>query len=150
MPAPLGFYFDFISPYAYLGSVGIERIAVKHGRVVDWRPMLLGISMFKVMGLKAIPDTPLKGPYVLRDLPRFARLLGIPFSENAVIKMAPLPALRAFAWAKDTEPARQGARPGDLPSTLGRRARHVIGRGRRGGCRRRGVRQAERACGDRR
>jgi 2-hydroxychromene-2-carboxylate isomerase len=104
MPEPIQFYFDFISPYAYLGSIGIERVAAKHGREVEWRPMLLGISMFKVMGLKAVPDTPLKGPYVMRDVPRFARLLGVPYSKHANIRMAPLPSARAFTWAKDRHP----------------------------------------------
>jgi 2-hydroxychromene-2-carboxylate isomerase len=105
MPSPIAFYFDFISPYAYLGSIGIEQVAARHGCQVDWRPMLLGVSVFKVMGLKAIPDTPLKGPYMMHDVPRFARLLGIPYSERATIKMAPLPAARAFTWAKDRDPA---------------------------------------------
>jgi 2-hydroxychromene-2-carboxylate isomerase len=103
MPPPIAFYFDFISPYAYLGSVGIEKIAARHGREVDWRPTLLGVSVLRVMGLKAIPDTPLKGPYMMHDVPRFARLLGVPYSERAVIKMAPLPAARAFTWAKDRD-----------------------------------------------
>jgi 2-hydroxychromene-2-carboxylate isomerase len=104
MPSSIAFYFDFISPYAYLGSLGVEKIAAKHGREVDWRPTLLGVSVLRVMGLKPIPDTPLKGPYMLRDVPRFARLLGIPYSERAPIKMAPLPAARAFTWAKERDP----------------------------------------------
>ncbi|MEZ5922867.1 MAG: 2-hydroxychromene-2-carboxylate isomerase [Hyphomicrobiaceae bacterium] len=105
MTEPIAFYFDFISPYAYLGSVGIERIAERHGREVDWRPMLLGISMFKVMGLKAVPDTPLKGAYADHDWPRFARFLGIPHAPDAKTQFAPLPAARAFTWVKDRDPA---------------------------------------------
>jgi 2-hydroxychromene-2-carboxylate isomerase len=105
MAQPITFYFDFISPYAYLGSFGIERVAAEHGRVVDWRPMLLGITMFKVMGLKAVPDTPLKGTYAAHDCPRFARLLGIPFVTEARTQFAPLPAARAFTWLKDRDPA---------------------------------------------
>jgi 2-hydroxychromene-2-carboxylate isomerase len=104
MPKPITFYFDFISPYAYLGSVGIERIAAKHGREVDWRPMLLGISMFKVMGLKAVPDTPLKGAYAAHDWPRLARYLGIVHASEAKTQFAPLPAARAFTWLKDRDP----------------------------------------------
>jgi 2-hydroxychromene-2-carboxylate isomerase len=103
MPAPIEFYFDFISPYGYLGSIGIERIAAAHHRAVDWRPMLLGISVLKVMGLKAVPDTPLKGPYAAHDWPRFARLMGVPHDPRANIRMAPLPAMRAFTWLKDRD-----------------------------------------------
>ncbi|MFO1173201.1 MAG: 2-hydroxychromene-2-carboxylate isomerase [Hyphomicrobiaceae bacterium] len=105
MPEPIEFYFDFISPYAYLGSIGIERIAERHGRAVDWRPMLLGISVLKVMGLKPVPDTPLKGPYSDHDAARFARYLGIPYSAAAETQFAPLPSARAFTWIKDRDAA---------------------------------------------
>ena len=104
MPAPIEFYFDFISPYGYLGSIGIERVAARHGRQVDWRPMLLGISVLKVMGLKSVPDTPLKGDYAARDWPRFARLLGVRHDPAANVRLAPLPAARAFLWLKSRDP----------------------------------------------
>jgi 2-hydroxychromene-2-carboxylate isomerase len=103
MAQPVEFYFDFISPYAYLGSIGIERIAARHSREVDWRPMLLGISVFKVMGLKAVPDTPLKGAYAAHDWPRLARYLGIPHAPEARTQFAPLPAARAFTWLKERD-----------------------------------------------
>ena len=45
MPAPLAFYFDFISPYGYFASLRIEELAARHGRAVDWRPMLLGVAV---------------------------------------------------------------------------------------------------------
>ena len=51
MPAPIEFYFDPISPYGYLATTQIEAIAARHGRVVDWKPVLLGITVMKVMGL---------------------------------------------------------------------------------------------------
>ena len=100
----IAFYFDFISPYAYLGSIGIEQIAARQGVEVDWRPILLGISVMKVMGLKPIPDTPLKGPYAAHDAPRFARLMAVPFRADAP-PLAPLPAARAFTWLNDCDPA---------------------------------------------
>jgi 2-hydroxychromene-2-carboxylate isomerase len=48
---PIRFYFDFISPFAYLGSVAIERLAARLGREVEWRPVLLGITVLKIMGM---------------------------------------------------------------------------------------------------
>ena len=105
MAEPIAFYFDFISPYAYLGSVGIMRVAEKHGRAVDWRPTLLGVSVLKVMGLKAVPDTPLKGAYFAHDWPRSARLMGIPHLPGAPVQFAPLPAARAFTHVKDRDAA---------------------------------------------
>lgn len=105
MAEPIEFYFDFISPYGYLGGAALEPVAERHGRTVDWRPMLLGVSVLKVMGLKAVPDTPLKSDYAARDWPRFARLLGLPACAAANPRMAPLPAARAFTWLRERDPA---------------------------------------------
>jgi 2-hydroxychromene-2-carboxylate isomerase len=101
----IAFYFDFMSPYAYLGSVGIERLAAKRGYDVDWRPMLLGISIIKIMGLKGLADTPLKRDYVRRDLVRCARYLDIPFERATEEPMTSLPAARAFVWLNEQDPA---------------------------------------------
>ena len=49
MPAPIEFYFDFSSPYGYLASTRIDAIAARHGRAVNWHPILLG-AVFKVTG----------------------------------------------------------------------------------------------------
>jgi 2-hydroxychromene-2-carboxylate isomerase len=91
------FYFDFMSPFAYLGSVAIERLAARHGQSVTWHPILLGVTVIKIMGLKPLPQTPLKGPYLQRDFIRQAAYLGVPvLAEPPTI--TPLPPLRAFAW----------------------------------------------------
>ena len=103
MSAPILFYFDFVSPYGYLGAVAIERLAAKLGRSVEWRPTLLGISVIKVMGLKALADTPLKRDYVRHDIERFARFLRIPFARSAT-PMQPLAAARAFVWLNERDP----------------------------------------------
>ena len=52
MAAPIDFYFDFSSPYGYLGAQKIEALAAKYGRNVDWRPVLLGV-IFKETGARA-------------------------------------------------------------------------------------------------
>ena len=49
MPA-IEFYFDPIWPFAYLGSIEIERVATRLGREVVWKPVLIGITILKVMG----------------------------------------------------------------------------------------------------
>lgn len=103
--AAIAFYFDIVSPYAYLGAHGVSEVAARTGREVDWRPMLLGVSVLKVMGLKAVPDTPLKGAYAAHDWRRFARLMGLPAAASANVRVAPLPAMRAFTWMKDRDPA---------------------------------------------
>ena len=75
MNVPLDFYFEFASPYGYLASTQIEALAARHGRTVAWHPIMLGAA-FKATGARPLMQTPLKGPYLLHDVPRFARLLG--------------------------------------------------------------------------
>ena len=110
MAAPLAFYFDFISPYGYFASLRIEELAARHGRTVDWRPMLLGVAVMKVMGLKPLLDTPLKGDYVRRDVLRHARRNGAPLGRDLNAPVGnPLPPARAFYWVKQHHPGLQGA-----------------------------------------
>lgn len=106
MAAPLAFYFDFISPYGYFASLQVEELAARHGRVVDWRPMLLGVAVLKVMGLKPLLDTPLKGDYVRRDVLRHARRRGLRLGRDLNASAGnPLPPARAFYWVKQHHPA---------------------------------------------
>lgn len=110
MPAPLLFHFDFISPYGYFASLRIEDMAARHGREVDWRPMLLGVAVLKVMGLRPLLDTPLKGDYVRRDVLRYARRHGIPLGRALDASIGnPLPAARAFYWLRKHHPHLQAA-----------------------------------------
>ena len=102
---PLHFYFDFISPYGYFASLRIDAAAARHGRTVEWHPMLLGVSVMKVMGLKPLLDTPLKSPYTANDVRRHARLHGIALGRSPdAAMMNPLTAGRAFAWTKRHHP----------------------------------------------
>lgn len=95
MPA-IEFYFDPISPFAYLGSIEIERVAARLGRKVVWKPVLIGITILKVMGLKPLPETPLKGPYLRHDAIRLAEYYAIPFRHHGLSGVNSLAALRAF------------------------------------------------------
>lgn len=100
------FYFDFISPYGYFASLRIEELAARHGRTVDWRPMLLGVAVLKVMGLKPLLDTPLKGDYVRRDVLRHARRHGLVLGRDLNASVGnPLPPARAVYWVKRHQPA---------------------------------------------
>jgi 2-hydroxychromene-2-carboxylate isomerase len=110
MPVPLLFHFDFISPYGYFASLRIEDMAARHGREVDWRPMLLGVAVLKVMGLKPLLDTPLKGDYVRRDVHRYARRHGVPLGRSLDASIGnPLPAARGFYWVRRHHPHLQAA-----------------------------------------
>jgi 2-hydroxychromene-2-carboxylate isomerase len=134
MTAPIDFYFEFASPYGYLASTQIDALAARHGRTVAWHPIMLGVA-FKETGARPLMQTPLKGPYLLHDVPRFARLLGVPLTLPPVMPMNSLAASRACLWLEenDRELARRLAQA--LFHPLGRRSRSGATRG---GGRRRG------------
>lgn len=105
MAAALDFYFDFSSPYGYLAATKIEALAAKHGRGVNWRPILLGAAM-KVTGGLPLPQIPLKRDYAMRDFVRSARFHGAPFRVPSSFPISTVPAVRAFYWAQGKDPAR--------------------------------------------
>jgi 2-hydroxychromene-2-carboxylate isomerase len=105
MSQPIDFYFDFISPYAYIASTQIEAVAARHGRSVRFRPVLLGITVMKIMGLKPLMETPLKSDYLRHDGPRMAKVYGVPFRYHGLKGINSLAACRAFLWIGKTDPA---------------------------------------------
>src|SRR3954447_9944834 len=107
MSSALDFYFEFASPYGYIASLRIDAIAAAHEREVAWCPIMLGAVM-KVTGSGPNMHLPLKGPYLLHDAPRFARLLGVPFKIPPVMPANSLAASRAYWWleAQDRDMAK--------------------------------------------
>ncbi|HEX6721831.1 MAG TPA: 2-hydroxychromene-2-carboxylate isomerase [Burkholderiaceae bacterium] len=109
-PPPIRFWFDFISPYGYLASLRIDDLAARHGRSVEWHPLLVGVTVLRTMGLKPLMDTPLKKDYVVREIARYTRSHGVALRRDvAAPPMNPLPAGRAFAWLRAHAP--QHAKP---------------------------------------
>jgi 2-hydroxychromene-2-carboxylate isomerase len=98
----IDFYFDFSSPYGYFASARIDAIAAKHGRTVDWHPILLG-AVFKVTGGAPLPSLPLKGDYAKRDIPRCARAFGLPFKFPSKFPIATQAAARMTVWAQGSD-----------------------------------------------
>lgn len=92
------FFFDFVSPYAYLASTQIDALAQRHGRQVQWKPVLIGVTILQVMGLKPLMETPLKSAYIAHDKPRMARLLGVPLAEPDMRNVNSVAASRAYLW----------------------------------------------------
>lgn len=109
MPAPITFYFDFMSPYAYIAATKINDLGARYEREVDWRPVLLGVTVMRVMGLKPLMETPLKGEYMRHDSPRMARLFGVPLRHHGLKHINSLAACRAFLALKAQSPQRAEA-----------------------------------------
>jgi 2-hydroxychromene-2-carboxylate isomerase len=95
----LDFYFDFISPFGFFASLSIDALAARHGYGVRWHSMLIGVSVVKVMGMKPLLETPLKGPYILNDGNRYARQHNIVLGRKIDDPMVdPRPAGKAYNW----------------------------------------------------
>jgi 2-hydroxychromene-2-carboxylate isomerase len=109
MPTAIDFYFDFSSPYAFLASERIDELAAKHGRTVDYRPVLLGV-VFKASG--GAPLTEQYGPkarYSVHDFARSARFAGIPYRHPPKFPIGAVAASRAVLWLKQHRPQSVGA-----------------------------------------
>jgi len=106
---PINFYFDIFSPFSYIAATQIDALAARHGREVDWRPVLVGVTVVKVMGMKPLPEYPLKGPYLAHDAIRLAKIWGVPFKPHGLKGHNSLNALRAFAWLKQSDPTKAKA-----------------------------------------
>ncbi len=101
---PVQFYFDFSSPYSYIASEWIEAVAARHGRRVQWRAILLGVT-FQAAELKSPVSYPIKRDYTLRDFERSARFAGLPYRQPETFPIATQNAARVFWWLHDQDPA---------------------------------------------
>ena len=98
---PLDFWFDFSSPYGYLMAEKIDAIAARHGRRVNWHPILLGV-IFQATGARPPVDgTSSKAAYMMNDFHRSARFLGLPYSPPSRFPLPTQYAARAFYWLED-------------------------------------------------
>jgi 2-hydroxychromene-2-carboxylate isomerase len=94
----LEIYWDFSSPFAYLGATQAEALAARTGAKLTWRPMLLG-AVFKAIGQEQAPILTwgeAKRNYYFKDLTRWADLYGVPFRFPTRFPMLTLKALRAY------------------------------------------------------
>ena len=104
MAAAIDFYFDFTSPYGYLAAERIDALAAKYQREVNWHAILLGF-IFKQTGQVPPMQVPLKGEYVIHDMARSARYVGVPLKFPAEFPKMTITAARGFYWLNDQNPA---------------------------------------------
>ena len=91
-------YWDFSSPFAYLGCSQAEAIATPTGAKLTWRPMLLG-GLFKAIGHVEAPIltwSDAKRSYYLRDLQRWADHWSVPFAFPSRFPILSIKPLRVF------------------------------------------------------
>ena len=108
MKAPVEFWFDFVSPYAYIAAQSVEQLAARYEREVDWRPILLG-AVFKTTGSGPLTSRPpVMADYFRRDFERSARFAGVPFVMPEPFPIMTQNIARAAWWVKDTAPEKMG------------------------------------------
>ncbi|HEY8090023.1 MAG TPA: 2-hydroxychromene-2-carboxylate isomerase [Polyangiaceae bacterium] len=94
----LEIYWDFSSPFSYLGSTQAEKLAARTGATLVWRPMLLG-GLFRSIGQVDAPITtfsPAKQRYVLEDMKRWAAYWDVPFSFPSRFPTMSIKAMRTY------------------------------------------------------
>ncbi|PCC72585.1 2-hydroxychromene-2-carboxylate isomerase [Nannocystis exedens] len=115
--APVEFFFDYSSPFAYLAIMRAAEL----GPQVRWRPILLG-GLFRNLGTPDVPlfvQSPEKRRHTMQDLDRQAARAGLPFKFPARFPVrtvlplrvtlaagSPPPLVRALAtalWAEDRD-----------------------------------------------
>src|SRR6185436_3275315 len=101
MKAPVDFYFDFSSPYSYMANEWIDALAARHGRTVNRRALLLGVT-FQAAELRSPVDHPIKRDYSLRDFQRSARFERLPYAQPEPFPIPTQNAARVFWWLKET------------------------------------------------
>ncbi len=99
---PVTFYFDFISPYAYLAWKRVYAVAEAQGRAVDPAPVLFA-AMLDAHGTKGPAEVPAKRVYVFKDASRRAALAGLPLVPPPAHPFNPLLALRVASLDLDEE-----------------------------------------------
>jgi 2-hydroxychromene-2-carboxylate isomerase len=94
----LEIYWDFSSPFAYLGSTQAVKLAERTGATLVWRPMLLG-GVFKAIGQADVPLftwSDAKKKYYFEDMHRWAEYWGVPFKFPTRFPMGSLKAMRTY------------------------------------------------------
>lgn len=98
-PRLITFYFDFISPYAFIAWTQVHAIAARNGAGVEAIPVLFA-GLLNAHGTKGPAEVPAKRDYTFRDAYRKAHRLGLPalvpppshpFNPLLALRVASLP-----------------------------------------------------------
>ena len=93
-PAPIRFYFDYISHNAYLAWTQLELLSARFGREFTPEPVLFA-GFLNHYGQLGPAEVPPKARWMILDVVRKARRLGVPIAPPASHPFPPLLALRA-------------------------------------------------------
>ena len=82
MPAQIDFYFDFVSPYSYLASTVLPRLAAEHKASISYRPFGL-LDLMKIVGNRPTTiECKNKASYAMVDLQQWAKSYQVSLAPN--------------------------------------------------------------------
>lgn len=109
--ARFSFFHDLASPFSYLASTQVERVAADHGATVDWRPILLG-ALFRDIGTPNVPLLAMsaaKQRWMASDLRGWAAHWGVPLRWPSCFPVRTVLPLRACLVAPEATETLYGA-----------------------------------------
>lgn len=101
MAKTVEFFFDVVSPTAYVAHKRLPAIAAATGASVRYRPMLLG-GVMKATGNSPPFSVPAKGAYFGVDLNRYIQRHALPFTMNPHFPINSISLMRAVAILEGT------------------------------------------------
>jgi 2-hydroxychromene-2-carboxylate isomerase len=110
MARTVEFFFDYGSPWSYIGYTQLPKLEAESAATVVLRPMLLG-GVFKATGNHAPLEVPAKFAWTGKDLARFANRYGVEFRRNPHFPIITVTLMRGAvaAAAQDRLPAYSNA-----------------------------------------
>lgn len=102
MARKLEFFFDVVSPTAYLAWTQLPGLVERTGAELVYRPFFLG-GVMAATGNRPPGTVEAKGKWMNADLARFAARYNTPFVRNPTFPMNTLPIMRAAMTWKDRE-----------------------------------------------
>ena len=95
MNKAIEFYFDFVSPYAYLAHKRIRKIEKEKNINFNYKPILLG-GLHNLVGIKAPAFINQKAKYLVRDCKMIAIKCNIQFKFNPMFPINSLDLMRGL------------------------------------------------------
>ena len=100
MTKSIEFYFDFSSPYAYLGFKEIKKYEKKYPFHIKYMPIFLG-GLHNSADIKPAAFNKIKSKYMIQDTKLVANKKNIKFSFNSYFPIKTLNFMRGAIIAKD-------------------------------------------------
>jgi 2-hydroxychromene-2-carboxylate isomerase len=101
MPSTIRFYFDYVSPNAYLAWTQLPAVAQQHGFTIEPVPVLFA-GLLEATGQLGPAEVPAKIRWMLRNNLRKAARLGVTINPPAFHPFNPLLALRVSSLPLDS------------------------------------------------